>query len=92
MWGPKIETSFPYPPVVSRLDSALSFSHFGHRAAQAGLSRSLMERLAENHGTGVVRMLTVQYRMHQAITRWASEAMYHGELTAHPSVAGHLLK
>lgn len=63
-----------------------------HRAALAGLSRSLMERLAEKHGAGVVRMLTVQYRMHQAITRWASEAMYHGQLTAHPSVAGHLLK
>ncbi|KAL1787993.1 DNA-binding protein SMUBP-2 [Sigmodon hispidus] len=63
-----------------------------HKAALGGLSRSLMERLAEKHGAGVVRMLTVQYRMHQAITRWASEAMYHGQLTAHPSVAGHLLK
>lgn len=63
-----------------------------HKAALAGLSRSLMERLAEKHGAAVVRMLAVQYRMHQAITRWASEAMYHGQLTAHPSVAGHLLK
>lgn len=63
-----------------------------HKAALAGLSRSLMERLAEKHGSAVVRMLTVQYRMHQAITHWASEAMYHGQLTAHPSVAGHLLK
>ncbi|XP_034377122.1 DNA-binding protein SMUBP-2 [Arvicanthis niloticus] len=63
-----------------------------HKAAMAGLSRSLMERLAEKHGAAVVRMLTVQYRMHQAITCWASEAMYHGQLTAHPSVAGHLLK
>ena len=63
-----------------------------HRAALAGLSRSLMERLAEKHGAGVVRMLTVQYRMHQAIMCWASEAMYHGQLTSHPSVAGHLLK
>lgn len=63
-----------------------------HKAALAGLSRSLMERLAEKYGSAVVRMLTVQYRMHQAITRWSSEAMYHGQLTAHPSVAGHLLK
>ncbi|XP_040826885.1 DNA-binding protein SMUBP-2 isoform X2 [Ochotona curzoniae] len=62
------------------------------RAALAGLSRSLMERLVEEHGAGVVRMLTVQYRMHQAIAGWASEAMYHGQLTAHPSVAGHLLR
>nr|XP_020739711.1 DNA-binding protein SMUBP-2 [Odocoileus virginianus texanus] len=63
-----------------------------HKAALAGLSLSLMERLAEQHGAGAVRMLTVQYRMHQAIARWASEALYHGQLTAHPSVAGHLLR
>ncbi|XP_023374063.1 DNA-binding protein SMUBP-2 [Otolemur garnettii] len=63
-----------------------------HKAALAGLSRSLMERLAEEHGASAVRTLTVQYRMHQAIMRWASEAMYHGQLTAHPSVAGHLLR
>ncbi|KAM5247003.1 DNA-binding protein SMUBP-2 [Ctenodactylus gundi] len=63
-----------------------------HKAALAGLSRSLMERLVEERGATVVRMLTVQYRMHQAIMRWASEAMYHGQLTAHPSVAGRLLR
>lgn len=62
------------------------------RAAAAGLARSLMERLVEEQGAGVVRMLTVQYRMHQAIMQWASEALYHGQLTAHPSVAGHLLR
>ncbi|XP_036619740.1 DNA-binding protein SMUBP-2 [Trichosurus vulpecula] len=63
-----------------------------HQAAKGGLSLSLMERLIENHGQKVVRMLTVQYRMHQAIMQWASEELYHGQLTAHPSVAGHLLK
>uniref|UniRef100_A0A8C6FZD0 DNA-binding protein SMUBP-2 n=1 Tax=Moschus moschiferus TaxID=68415 RepID=A0A8C6FZD0_MOSMO len=63
-----------------------------HKAALAGLSLSLMERLAEQRGAGAVRVLTVQYRMHQAIARWASEALYHGQLTAHPSVAGHLLR
>lgn len=63
-----------------------------HKAAQEGLSLSLMERLAEEHGDRVVRTLTVQYRMHQAIMCWASAAMYLGQLTAHPSVAGHLLR
>ncbi|CAH6793435.1 DNA-binding protein SMUBP-2 [Phodopus roborovskii] len=63
-----------------------------NKAALAGLSRSLMERLAMKHGAGVIRMLTVQYRMNQAIMWWASEVMYHGQLIAHPSVAGHLLK
>nr|KAF6465511.1 immunoglobulin mu DNA binding protein 2 [Rousettus aegyptiacus] len=63
-----------------------------HKAARAGLSLSLMERLAEAHGAGAVRTLTVQYRMHRAIMQWASQALYHGQLTAHPSVAGHLLR
>uniref|UniRef100_G1R4B8 DNA-binding protein SMUBP-2 n=1 Tax=Nomascus leucogenys TaxID=61853 RepID=G1R4B8_NOMLE len=63
-----------------------------HKAALAGLSLSLMERLAEEYGARVVRTLTVQYRMHQAIMRWASDTMYLGQLTAHPSVAGHLLR
>ncbi|XP_037694261.1 DNA-binding protein SMUBP-2 [Choloepus didactylus] len=63
-----------------------------HKAALGGLSLSLMERLVEQLGSHVVRMLTVQYRMHQAIMQWASEASYGGQLTAHPSVAGHLLR
>ncbi|XP_016068953.1 PREDICTED: DNA-binding protein SMUBP-2 [Miniopterus natalensis] len=62
------------------------------KAAQAGLSLSLMERLADGCGAEAVRMLMVQYRMHQAIARWASEALYHGQLMAHPSVAEHLLR
>ncbi|XP_004441185.1 PREDICTED: DNA-binding protein SMUBP-2 [Ceratotherium simum simum] len=63
-----------------------------HKAAQAGLALSLMERLDREYGARVVRTLTVQYRMHQAIMQWASEALYRGQLTAHPSVAGHLLR
>ncbi|XP_058545926.1 DNA-binding protein SMUBP-2 isoform X3 [Neofelis nebulosa] len=62
------------------------------KAAAAGLARSLMERLAAEQGAGAVRTLTVQYRMHRAIMQWASEALYHGRLAAHPSVAGHLLR
>lgn len=94
-WALRLRTVFPaLPPCHVWTQHSFVFVFFllGHRAALAGLSRSLMERLAEKHGSAVVRMLTVQYRMHQAITRWASEAMYHGQLTAHPSVAGHLLK
>ncbi|KAF6103715.1 immunoglobulin mu DNA binding protein 2 [Phyllostomus discolor] len=62
------------------------------RAAQEGLSLSLMERLAGRYGAGVLRTLTVQYRMHRAIAQWASEALYEGRLTAHPSVADRLLR
>ncbi|NXW63007.1 SMBP2 protein, partial [Eurystomus gularis] len=63
-----------------------------HKAAAKGLSLSLMERLIEGYGEKVVKMLTVQYRMHQAIMQWASSEMYSGRLTAHPSVAQHLLR
>ncbi|NXP54568.1 SMBP2 protein, partial [Heliornis fulica] len=63
-----------------------------HKAAARGLSLSLMERLTEKYSDKVVKMLTVQYRMHQAIMQWASSEMYGGRLTAHPSVAQHLLK
>ncbi|NXT00568.1 SMBP2 protein, partial [Jacana jacana] len=63
-----------------------------HRAAAKGLSLSLMERLIEGYGEQVVRMLRVQYRMHQAIMQWASGELYGGQLAAHPSVAQHLLR
>lgn len=63
-----------------------------HKAAAKGLSLSLMERVIERYGEKVVKMLTVQYRMHEAIMQWASSEMYGGRLTAHPSVAQHLLK
>ncbi|KAE8607095.1 hypothetical protein XENTR_v10011005 [Xenopus tropicalis] len=63
-----------------------------HKAAANGLSLSLMERVTEKYGEKVVKMLTVQYRMHQSIMQWASEALYGGRLTAHSSVSQHLLK
>ncbi|NWS48454.1 SMBP2 protein, partial [Probosciger aterrimus] len=63
-----------------------------HRAAAKGLALSLMERLIGRYGQKVVRMLTVQYRMHEAIMHWASSELYGGRLTAHPTVAQHLLK
>ncbi|XP_066043262.1 DNA-binding protein SMUBP-2 [Chamaea fasciata] len=63
-----------------------------HRAAAEGLSLSLMERLAGRYGERAVRMLTVQYRMHRDIMEWASSELYGGRLSAHPSVAQHLLR
>ncbi|XP_062403778.1 DNA-binding protein SMUBP-2 [Sardina pilchardus] len=62
------------------------------KAASKGLSLSLMERVVQRYGDVVVRMLTVQYRMHSAIMQWASDQMYQGRLTAHASVEKHLLK
>ncbi|XP_009074723.1 PREDICTED: DNA-binding protein SMUBP-2, partial [Acanthisitta chloris] len=57
-----------------------------HKAAAAGLSLSLMERLAGHYGA------QEKNRMHQAIMEWASMELYGGHLTAHPSVAQHLLR
>ncbi|XP_050808765.1 DNA-binding protein SMUBP-2 isoform X1 [Gopherus flavomarginatus] len=62
------------------------------KAAAKGLSLTLMERLIQKYGERIMKMLTVQYRMHQAIMQWASTEMYCGRLSAHPSVAYHLLK
>ncbi|KAF2357088.1 R3H domain [Trinorchestia longiramus] len=52
---------------------------------------SLMERVIDLYGSQVVRMLTVQYRMHSDIMSWASAEMYENRLVAHQSVAAHLL-
>lgn len=52
---------------------------------------SLMERIVALYGDAAVRMLTVQYRMHQDIMEWASNVTYDGKITAHPTVAGRLL-
>ena len=66
------------------------------RAASKGLSMTLMERLLRLHLKSqtfdVVRMLTCQYRMHQDIMDWSSQKFYYGRLTAHESVAKHLLR
>ncbi|KAK7023360.1 DNA-binding protein SMUBP-2 [Halocaridina rubra] len=60
-------------------------------AASKGLELSLMERIIEQCGKDVVKMLTVQYRMNANIMNWASSALYDNKLVAHSSVADHLL-
>ena len=67
-------------------------------AAAAGLQTTLMDRAVARFTElppacpRVVHLLNVQYRMHQAITRWASDAMYGGQLVAAESVATHTLQ
>jgi predicted DNA helicase len=56
-------------------------------AAEKGLGKSLFERILEEFGTGVKRMLREQYRMNEGIMSFPSREMYGGELRAHPSVA-----
>lgn len=60
-------------------------------AAKQGLGRSLFERLLGDYGDGVKRMLKEQYRMHETIMRFPSDATYGGQLRAHESVAARTL-
>ena len=60
-------------------------------AAKGGMERTLFDRLHEQYGTTVTRMLRIQYRMNSEIMTWSSEEFYGGALEAHESVADHLL-
>jgi ATP-dependent RNA/DNA helicase IGHMBP2 len=63
------------------------------KKAEKGLGKTMFERLMELYGDDkkqgqetISRMLSVQYRMHEKIANWASEAMYYGNLQTHESV------
>jgi len=60
-------------------------------AAEEGLAISLMERLVNQLGDDVARLLTVQHRMHADIMGFSNVEFYESELIAHPSVAEHRL-
>lgn len=62
------------PPVVK------SFT-----ALKSGLGKSLMERIAENHPE-CVTLLTMQYRMNEAIMRFSSDWFYDSKMVAAPEV------
>eukprot|EP01018_Ginkgo_biloba_P007718 Gb_07655 [translate_table: standard] len=61
------------------------------QAVEGGLGVSLMERATNLYGGRLSIMLTVQYRMNDAIASWASKEMYRGLLQSSPTVASHLL-
>ncbi|KAI0050286.1 P-loop containing nucleoside triphosphate hydrolase protein [Auriscalpium vulgare] len=56
------------------------------------LETTMFERLEKMYGPQIKRMLTVQYRMHKQIAEFPSKVMYASRLTAHSSVASHLLR
>lgn len=61
-------------------------------AARGGLASTLFERVARRHEGRVVRMLEVQYRMHEALMRFPSASMYAGRLQAAAEAAGRKLE
>ena len=54
-------------------------------ALKAGLGRTLMERLVENHPEAVT-LLGVQYRMNEEIMRFSSDWFYGGKVVSAPQV------
>ncbi|KAJ7280529.1 hypothetical protein O6H91_Y369500 [Diphasiastrum complanatum] len=62
------------------------------QALEGGLGISLMERASKLHGGIMNTILAVQYRMHDAIARWASRELYGGILQSASSVSSHLLR
>lgn len=62
------------------------------KAANGGLSLSLMERAIKKLGKESFRSLKIQYRMNRKIMSWSSEQFYQNTLEADKLVANHLLK
>lgn len=57
-------------------------------AASQGLEVTLFDRITRFPTTqSIVKMLNVQYRMHEDISNWCSRAMYNGELGSFEGVA-----
>ena len=61
------------------------------QAAARGMKNSLMQRLIERDGESILRQLTVQYRMHESIMNFSSNAFYDGKLIADVSINRHRL-
>ena len=55
-------------------------------AERGGLGRTLMQKIAERWPE-TVSLLTIQYRMHEAIMRFSSDWFYQGALQAAPEVS-----
>ena len=61
------------------------------KALEGGLGVSLLERATTLHDGVLATRLTTQYRMNDAIARWASKEMYGGSLKSSSTVFSHLL-
>jgi DNA polymerase III delta prime subunit len=60
-------------------------------AARCGFGVSLFERLVHVHSDSITRLLTTQYRMHEAIMGFSSAEFYGGRLVADETARGRLL-
>lgn len=86
------------PPTIKSLDSKVKTGpkiengeENGSKSKAATLETTLFDRLLELHGSGIKRMLTTQYRMHEKIMVFPSEELYESRLIAAEHVKARLL-
>ena len=60
-------------------------------AHKTTLEDTMFSRLLDTHGPEIKTLLTIQYRMHELISRFPSQELYDSKLVPAPSVATHLL-
>lgn len=80
------------PPTIKSLRSSSSkTSSSSKKTTAVSLETTLFDRLLALHGPAIKRMLTTQYRMHESIMRFPSDALYEGRLVAADAVKARLL-
>ncbi|PWS29130.1 IGHMBP2 family helicase [Pedobacter yonginense] len=84
-------------PILKAQKVVLAGDHFqlsptikSNEAARNGLSKTLLEKSVHLHPEAVV-LLNEQYRMNEKIMKYSSQVFYEDQLSAHDSVAHHLL-
>lgn len=81
------------PPTIKSLRSSSKTSSSSSKKTTTAVSleTTLFDRLLALHGPAIKRMLTTQYRMHESIMRFPSDALYEGRLVAADAVKARLL-
>ncbi|KAL4932971.1 putative DNA helicase [Aspergillus undulatus] len=82
------------PPTVKSVNDKPKDGQNGEKkeTGSFSLETTLFDRLLSMHGSGIKRMLTTQYRMHESIMRFPSDELYEAKLVAADSVKSRLLK
>lgn len=73
-------------------DGVAGLSLERQKEAPLSLETTLFDRLLSLHGSKLKRMLTTQYRMHETIMQYPSQALYDDKLVAADAVKLRLLK
>ncbi|KAI9138556.1 P-loop containing nucleoside triphosphate hydrolase protein [Paraphysoderma sedebokerense] len=87
---PTVKSISTFPDVYAEING-LSNSKSSSELKAENLAVTLFDRLLKMYGNRIKRLLNVQYRMHQDIMEYCSNALYEGKLIAHESNASHLL-